>query len=76
MQKCTKEFQEHYNNADLIISKGQGNFETLADEDRPIFFIFKAKCPVVAKHVGCREGDNILKRQKLKPEASTKDHVC
>ncbi|MFQ5953131.1 MAG: ARMT1-like domain-containing protein [Candidatus Omnitrophota bacterium] len=46
-----------------MISKGQGNYETLAEENRPIFFIFKAKCHVVASHIGCRVGDIILKRK-------------
>lgn len=62
--ECTDEFLEYYNSSDMIISKGQGNFETLSDEQKDIFFIFKAKCPVVAKHLGCKVGDIILKSQK------------
>lgn len=62
VKECTYEFREHYGRADLIISKGQGNFETLCAESGPIFFIFKAKCPVVARHVGCAMGDIILKK--------------
>lgn len=38
--------------ADLVIAKGQGNFETMDDYDRPIFFLFRAKCSVVAQHLG------------------------
>ena len=64
--ECNDEFRELYERADLIISKGQGNYETLADEPKPIFFIFKAKCPVVARHMGCHVGDIILKRQAHK----------
>jgi len=63
VSECSKEFREIYERADLIISKGQGNYETLADEPKPIFFIFKAKCPVVARHMNCAVGDIILKRQ-------------
>lgn len=63
VRECSKEFLKFYNKADVIISKGQGNYETLADENKPIFFIFKAKCPVIASHVGCAEGDIILKKQ-------------
>ena len=63
IERCTEEFVKYYKEADVIISKGQGNYETLADEPRPIFFIFKAKCPVVAEHIGCRVGDIILKGQ-------------
>jgi len=59
---CSKEFLELYKNAELIISKGQGNFETLADEERPIFFLFKVKCPVIANHTGFNLGDIVLKK--------------
>ncbi len=61
---CSGEFRKLYRNAELIISKGQGNFEALAEQSRPIFFLFKAKCPVVARHLGCKLGDIILKRAK------------
>jgi uncharacterized protein with ATP-grasp and redox domains len=63
IEKSSKEFLRIYKNADVIISKGQGNYETLADEEMPIFFIFKAKCPVVARHLNCKVGDIILKKQ-------------
>ena len=61
---CNKKFLKIYRDADLIISKGQGNFEALADEKRPIFFLFRAKCPVVAKHLNCKLGDVILTRRQ------------
>jgi len=64
-EEATPEFRQIYEKADVIISKGQGNYETLADEKKPIFFIFKAKCPVVAAHMDCNVGDIILKRQTL-----------
>ena len=57
---CSKKFLKIYKDADMIISKGQGNFEALSEQKRPIFFLFMAKCPVVAKHVGCNLGDIIL----------------
>ena len=54
------EFIRLYQKAELIISKGQGNYEALSEEDRPIFFLFKAKCPVIAEDVGCNVGDMVL----------------
>ncbi|MBA7553976.1 hypothetical protein ES705_46584 [subsurface metagenome] len=51
---------ELYQEAELIISKGQGNYESLSEEDKSIFFLFRAKCPVIAKDVGCKVGDMIL----------------
>ncbi len=59
---CPPEFQDRFKSADLIISKGQGNFETLSDEKAPIFFLLMAKCKVVANHLSCRIGDSIVKR--------------
>lgn len=58
---CSQEFLKLYEQAKMIISKGQGNFEALSDEDKPIFFLLKAKCPVIAKDIGCSFGDMILK---------------
>jgi uncharacterized protein with ATP-grasp and redox domains len=57
---CSKTFVDIFKKADMVISKGQGNFETLSDEERPIFFLFMAKCPVVAKNVDCEVGEIIL----------------
>ncbi len=57
---CKKSFLNLFNKADMVISKGQGNFEALSGSKRPVFFLFMAKCPVVAQHVGCKIGDIIL----------------
>ncbi len=57
---CKKSFLNLFNKADMVISKGQGNFEALSGVKRPVFFLFMAKCPVVAQHVGCKIGDIIL----------------
>ncbi|MDI6786687.1 MAG: ARMT1-like domain-containing protein [bacterium] len=58
---CSKDFLNIYERSDLIISKGQGNFETLAEENGPIYFLVKVKCPVVAKNIGGKVGDIVLK---------------
>ena len=57
---CSTEFLKIYKNADMIISKGQGNFEALSEHKKHVFFLFMAKCPVVAKDIGCELGDVIL----------------
>ena len=44
----------------MVISKGQGNFEALSTTKRQVFFLFMAKCPVIAEDVGCEIGDVIL----------------
>ncbi len=57
---CSDEFLRIYRNADIVISKGQGNFEGLSDTKRVVFFLLIAKCPVIARDIGCRVGDIIL----------------
>ncbi|RKY42520.1 MAG: hypothetical protein DRP85_02590 [Candidatus Makaraimicrobium thalassicum] len=58
---CSNRFLSIYRRTDMVISKGQGNFEALSDAKRPVFFLFMAKCPVIAKDVGCKVGDVILR---------------
>jgi len=60
LQTCSPEFQREFWAADLIISKGQGNFETLDGVEAPLFFILRAKCEEVANELGIRVGDLVL----------------
>ncbi|MBU0964949.1 MAG: DUF89 family protein [Proteobacteria bacterium] len=48
---CSEEFRQLFADADLIISKGQGNFETLSEVKAPIYFLLTVKCPVVNDHL-------------------------
>ncbi len=57
---CSPEFRREFHESDLIIAKGQGNFETLCDTDFNIYFLFQAKCPVIAREAGCRLGQAVL----------------
>jgi len=50
--ECSDSFMREYDKADLVIAKGQGNYETLNDEKKHIFFMMKVKCPVVSSDVG------------------------
>jgi uncharacterized protein with ATP-grasp and redox domains len=63
LKYCSKEFIDTYNNADLIIAKGQGNFEGLIDENREnLFFMLMAKCTPMANILNVKTGDLIIKR--------------
>ncbi|HOP39772.1 MAG TPA: ARMT1-like domain-containing protein [Geobacteraceae bacterium] len=59
---CSRDFRRRFSMADLVIAKGQGNFETLSDTNADIFFLFKAKCPVIANHVGLPVGTHVAIR--------------
>lgn len=60
LERCSELFRHYFDGADLIIAKGQGNYETLSDRNRPIFFLLKAKCPVIARHIGCAQGRHVV----------------
>ncbi len=60
LEQCSSEFLNEFKTSDVIISKGQGNYETLSDVNRPIWFLLKAKCNVIAKHLNVPVGSFIL----------------
>ena len=62
LEDCSDAFCRRFDEADLVIAKGQGNYETLSEAGRDIFFILKAKCPVIARDIGCHVGSLVLRR--------------
>lgn len=65
LDACSEGFKRRFENADLIIAKGQGNYETLSDVKKDIFFVLKAKCPVIAHHIGCEVGSLVFLRSTM-----------
>jgi uncharacterized protein with ATP-grasp and redox domains len=65
LSDCSEDFRRRFAKADLIIAKGQGNFETLSDTGGNIFFLFKVKCPIIAAHVGLPLGTHVLTGSRL-----------
>lgn len=63
LETCSGSFRERFAAADLVIAKGQGNYETLSDAPRPIWFVLMAKCAVIADHMGCEPGTLVLLRR-------------
>lgn len=64
LQNCSQTFRNRFTKADLAIAKGQGNYETLSEVDKHIFFILKAKCPVIARDLRCEVGQMILRKSE------------
>ncbi len=65
LEDCSAAFKRCFNQADVIIAKGQANFESLEHVDRPIYFIMTAKCDLVARQLGVRLGDIVVARNDL-----------
>jgi uncharacterized protein with ATP-grasp and redox domains len=61
LKTCNSNFKDIYYNSTITISKGQGNYEALSNQKRPLFFLLKAKCRVIADDIGVHEGDIVLK---------------
>ena len=64
LEDCSEAFKARFKRANLVIAKGQGNYETLSEAQKDIFFILKAKCPLIADHLGCEVGGLVLRRSK------------
>lgn len=64
LSDCSTELRERFRQADLIISKGQGNFETLSGTDANLVFLFKVKCPVIARHTNIPLDTHVLLNRK------------
>ncbi len=61
LSQCNDEFLKIFNTADVVISKGQGNYEGLSDVKRSVFFLLKAKCGVIARDLQVKVNDIIIK---------------
>jgi uncharacterized protein with ATP-grasp and redox domains len=65
LQSCSETFCRRFEESDLVIAKGQGNFETLSDLDKNIFFMLRPKCKVLAEHLGCEVGHPVLSHRHV-----------
>ena len=62
IELCSDNFKQEFAEADLIIAKGQGNYECLNEyKGKKMFFIFRVKCTTVASIVNCSKDDIVLK---------------
>ena len=59
ISRDSEEFYEFLNEYDLIISKGQANYEYLGDISG-IFFLFMVKCEIVARDLSEKIGIHIV----------------
>ncbi|MBM4241904.1 MAG: DUF89 family protein [Euryarchaeota archaeon] len=61
-EQISEEFRERFENADMVVGKGLGNYEGLSEieTDKPIFCLLNAKCIPVARDIGVGKGDNVV----------------
>ena len=66
LHRCSEEFRHLYDQAELIIAKGQANYETLSEEGARVFLLLQVKCPVIARDVGVPVGSIVLRQGQTK----------
>ena len=60
LRTCSQEFREIFASADLVISKGQSNYETVSSGDGRVFFLLQVKCAVLGRDIGWPVGSMVL----------------
>ena len=63
LAECSEDFRYWYDRADLVIAKGQGNYETLSDTRKNVFFLLTVKCPLIAANIGAPVGSMVICRR-------------
>jgi len=63
-EQCSPSFLQRFEQAELIIAKGQANYESLSEKSAPLFFMLQAKCNVIARDLGIAETDIVIKQQR------------
>jgi uncharacterized protein with ATP-grasp and redox domains len=57
LKRSSRKFRRAFASADLVLAKGQGNYESLAAEGgAKVFFLLRAKCRVIARDLGVEIG--------------------
>lgn len=66
LSRVSQEFLDVYHQADLIIAKGQANFESLSEEDKNIYFLLMVKCDVISRYIGVKQKSFVCLSQKMR----------
>ncbi|MCD6223845.1 MAG: DUF89 family protein [Deltaproteobacteria bacterium] len=65
VSRCDKRCKQAFYDADIIISKGQGNFEILSElNDNRLYFLFIVKCSVIAHYMNLPLLSRIFSKKK------------
>lgn len=69
LPRCSEEFRRLYDEAELVIAKGQANYETLSEGGPKVFLLLQTKCPVIARDVGVPVGSIVLRQAWTRRES-------
>ncbi len=70
LDQCTPEFRELFQRSELVLSKGQANYETMDEQGDKVFFLLRIKCPVLGRMLDAPLGSLVFKQgQPIKSDA-------
>ena len=75
LDACSAAFRRRFERAELIVAKGQGNFESLSDTEKNAFFLLCPKCAVLSRHLGCAIGQLMLVQSGRRERGSCKTQL-
>lgn len=64
LSRVSEEFLEIYHKVDIVIAKGQANFESLSEEKKNIYFLLMVKCGVISQYIGALEKSLVCLSQR------------
>jgi len=62
LDSCSQEFRKIFESSDLILAKGQANYESLSQAGENVFCLLQVKCPVIAEDIGAPLGSIVVRR--------------
>jgi damage-control phosphatase, subfamily I len=65
LNRTSPEFKEAYKKADIVIAKGQANYECLSEENKNIYFLLMTKCDVIANDIDAPEKKMICMKNQF-----------
>lgn len=66
LKNTSKEFKQVFQQVDMVICKGQGNYEgLLGNQKEDMFFLFMAKCELVASPIGVETMSIICMKNRM-----------
>lgn len=76
LDRVSPEFLKIYRESDVVIAKGQGNYESLSEENgRETFCLLMAKCPHLAESFGVPPGSSLCVRLCPREEADERHGI-
>ena len=63
---CSEAFRKHFEDAPIIIAKGQANFETLSDAGPKVFCLLQVKCPIIGLDLHLPVGSIVARQSEVR----------